>query len=58
MAKATTKTVAPKIATPDTQPMVIAPLRPHSMPRRLMNVPASRTDTAGKETPVKLSSEG
>ncbi len=56
MAKASTKTVAPKpaIETPTqsgttTLPQAIIPRRPHNMPRRLLNVPASRTDTSGKE---------
>jgi hypothetical protein len=57
MAKAPTKTVTKEASPVVTLPAAPA-VRPHSMPRRLMNVPASRTDTAGKETPVKLSSEG
>ncbi len=47
--KATTKTAAPSTKeSASTLPQVILG-RPHSMPRRLYNVPASRKDTSGKE---------
>ncbi len=47
--KATTKTTAPSTKEGvATLPQAILG-RPHSMPRRLMNVPASRTNTSGKE---------
>jgi hypothetical protein len=53
MATKSTKTTA--TTKPAPEPVVAAPAaaaRPHSMPRRLLNIPASRTDTAGVETAV------
>lgn len=45
----TTTTAAPKVTTPAVTLPMATGARPHSMPRRLYNVPASRTDTSGKE---------
>lgn len=41
-----------------TLPQESTPARPHNMPRRLLNIPASRTDTAGDESVRDTYAEG